>query len=253
MKLEFVPLLQVQRDLYRMPRGWERFRAYLQTLVDPETKDLKLPLSAMNPMGKDHVPALLDQYLAFDADGLAARAVADAESRLSNVGGEFKVALVIVDDAMGGWTNRYSNELTARSGSKPLHRRGWITGTLWTSEAPSEQATREETLTAVYRAAHIQQHGFAATMREIMAQEGYSMAMAGCSKPSLDEDDLEYTRAVIAPNLNTKDYPIVITSLFGDVAAASLGYAPLGLSERAGFALALSDALERRKATRDVP
>jgi len=253
MNLEFVPLLQIQRDLYRMPRGWERFRAYLQTLVDPETKDLKLPLSAMNPMGKDHVPALLDRYLAYDADGLATRAAAEAESRLSNVEGEFKVALVIVDDAMGGWTNRYSNELTARSGSKPLHKRGWITGTLWTSETPSEQAIREETLTAVYRAAHIQQHGFAATMREIMAQEGYVMAMAGCSKPSLDEVELEYTRAVIAPNLDTKDYPIVITSLFGDVAAAALGYSPLGLSERAGFALALSDALERRKATRDVP
>jgi hypothetical protein len=50
---------------------------------------------------------------------------------------------------------------------------------------------------------------------------------------------------VIAPNLDSKDYPIVITSLFGDLAAASLGYTPPGLSERAGFALALSDALKR--------
>lgn len=100
MKLEFVPLLQVQRDLYRMPRGMERFRAYIQTMVDPETKDLQLPLVAMNPMG-------------------------------------------------------------------------------------------------------------------------------------------------IAANLDSKDYPVIITSLFGDVAAASLGYAPLGLGERAGFALALSDALKR--------
>src|SRR5215475_10408911 len=119
MKLEFVPLLQVQRDLHRMPRGRERFRAYLQTLVDPETKDLKLPLSAMNPMGKDHVPALLDEYLAFDADGLAASAVAEAELRLGHVPGEFKVTLVIADDAMGGWTNRYSSEFNARSGNKP--------------------------------------------------------------------------------------------------------------------------------------
>jgi len=245
MKLEFAPLLQVQRELYRMPRGMERFRAYLQTMVDPETKDIQLPLSAMNPMGKDHVPALLDEYLAFDADGLAARAVAEAELRLSNVKGEFKVTLVIADDAMGGWTNRYSSELTARSGSKPLHKRGWITGILWTSEPPSAQATRETALTAVYRAAHIQQHGFAVTLREIMAQEGYAMAMAGCSKPSLNEDELEYTREAIAPNLDSKDYPIIITSLFGDAAAASLGYAPRGLSERAGFALALSDALKR--------
>lgn len=242
MKLEFTPLLQVQRDLYRLPRGWERFRAYLQTMVDPETKDLQLPLVAMNPMGKDHVPALLDKYLGFDADSLAARAVAEAESRLAAVDGEFKVALVIADDAMGAWTNRYSSEFTARSGSKPLHKRGWITGALWTSETPSAQAAREEALAAVYRAAHIQQHGFAVTLRELMAQEGYAMAMAGCSKPSLDDDELEYTREVIAPHLDTKDYPIVITSLFGDVAAASLGYTPLGLSDRAGFALALHDA-----------
>jgi hypothetical protein len=192
-KLEFVPLLQVQRDLYRLPRGMERFRAYLQTMVDPETKDMQLPLSAMNPMGKDHVPALIDEYLTFDADGVAARAATEAESRLSSVDGEFKVTLVIADDAMGGWTNRYSSELSARSGSKPLHKRGWITGILWTSETPSAQAAREEALTAVYRAAYIQQYGFAATLREMMAQEGYAMAMAGCLKPFLDDDEVEYT------------------------------------------------------------
>jgi hypothetical protein len=146
MKLEFVPLLQVQRDLYRLPRGMERFRAYIQTMVDPETEDIQPPLSPMNPMGKDHVPALLDEYLAFDADGVAARAVAEAESGLFNVEGEFQVTLVISDDAMGGWTNRYSSELVARSGSKPIPKRVWITGTLWTSESPSEQATREELL-----------------------------------------------------------------------------------------------------------
>jgi hypothetical protein len=244
-KLEFIPLLQVQRDLYRLPRGMERFRIYLQTMVDPETKDIQLPLSAINPMGKDHVPALLDEYLEFDADGVAARAVADAESRLSNVEGEFKVTLLLVDDAMGGWTNRYSSELSARSGSRPLHKRGWITGALWTSETPSAQAAREEALTAVYRAAFIQQHGFAITLREMMAQEGYAMAMAGCSNPSLNDDEVEYTRQVIAPHVDTKDYPLIMTSLFGDIAAVSLGYTPLGLSERAGFALALSDAQKR--------
>src|SRR5215475_10778510 len=176
-------------------------------MVDPETKDIQLPLSPMNPMGKDHVPALLDEYLALDADGVAARAVTEAESRLSNVEGAFKVGLVIADDAMGGWTNRYSSEFVARLGSKPILKRGWITGILWTSETPSAQAAREEALTAVYRAAHIQ-------------QQGYAMAMAGCAKPSIDDDELEYTREIIAPNLNSKDYPTIITGLFGDVAAA---------------------------------
>ncbi|HZS08004.1 MAG TPA: hypothetical protein VFD58_24430 [Blastocatellia bacterium] len=242
MKLEFVPLLELQRNLYGIPRGRERFNAYISTMVDPETRDLKLPLVAMNPMGKDHVPALLDEYLALDADGLAARAVAEAEARLTAVPGEFKVALVLSDDAMGGWTNRYSSEFGCRFENRPYRRRGWITGTLWTSETPSAQNSREEVLTAVYRTAYIQQHGPARTLGEMMAQEGYAMLQAGCTRPALDSEEMEYTREVIAPHLGTKDYPIQMSCLFGDPAAAALGYTPPGLSERAGFALALHDA-----------
>ena len=64
MKVTYVPLLRVQRDLYDLPRNGERFRAYLATMTDPITRDLKLPLVAMNPMGKEHVPALLDEWMA---------------------------------------------------------------------------------------------------------------------------------------------------------------------------------------------
>ena len=248
MKLEFVPLLQLQRDLYRLPRGWERFRAYLATMIDSQSTDLKLPLVAMNPMAKDHVPRLLDAYLAFDADGLAARAVSEAEARLAPVPGEFKVALVLADDAMGGWTNRYSTEFACRFESKPYLKRGWITGTLWTSDAPSAQNTRAEVLTAIYRTAHIQQHGFASTLRDMLAQEGYAMALADCTQPTLDSDEIEYTRDVIEPHLNARHHPVLIACLFGDKAADTLGYKPFGLSDRAGFALALHDA--RLRATR---
>ncbi len=149
MKLQYVPLLQLQRDLYQMPRGRERFREYLATMVDPTTRDLKLPLVAMNPMGKDHVPALLDELLALDADGIGAEAVGGAEPLLAHLAGEFKVALVVADDLLGGGTNRYDTEFKRRFGSKPYHQRGWIEGGLWTSETPSAIAVREEVLTAV--------------------------------------------------------------------------------------------------------
>ena len=39
MLLEYVPLLQVQRDLYAIPRGGERFRTYLRTMIDPHKRD----------------------------------------------------------------------------------------------------------------------------------------------------------------------------------------------------------------------
>jgi hypothetical protein len=243
MQLEYVPLLQIQRDLYRLPRGYERFRAYLKTMIDPETRDLSLPpLVAMNPMGKDHVPALLDQLLAFDADGVAARAIAEAAPKLAHIAGAFKIGLAIADDLKGGWTNRYASEFSARFEIKPILKRGWLTGILWTSETPSIKTTRETALTAVYRAAYVQQHGVARTLGEMLAQEGYAMAMAGCSQPALEADDLAYTREIIAPHLDAKDRPTVMTCLFGDVAAHSLGYPPQGLSPRAGFELALHEA-----------
>jgi hypothetical protein len=71
--------------------------------------------------------------------------------------------------------------------------------------------------------------------------------MAGCTTPSLDPDDLEYTRDVIAAHRGAQDRATIMACLFGDAAARALGYSPQGLSERAGLALALHDGRERQK------
>ena len=57
-------------------------------------------------------------------------------------------------------------------------------------------------------------------------------------------------RTVIAPHLEASDRATVMACLFGDTAATALGYPPHGLSERAGFALALHDARIRLTAGR---
>jgi len=85
-------------------------------------------------------------------------------------------------------------------------------------------------------------HRLPATLGEMLAQEGHAMARAGCSGPSLEADDLAYTRSVIGPHLGAKDRATVIACLFGDPAAHALGYPPHGLSDRAGLALALHQA-----------
>ena len=242
MHLDYVPLLKVQRELYGMPRGVDRFQAYIDTMVDAETRDLKLPLVAMNPMGKEHIPKLLDEYLAIEADELATQAVTEAAANLTDLAGEFKVTLVLSDDLMGGWTNRYTSEFAQRFQPQAYFKRGWFVGMLWTSEASTIINVREETLTAVYRGVNMHLFGFPITLSEMLAQEGQAMARAGCTKPVLDADDLDYTEEVIAPYLDTKDYPTQTVCLFGDEAAKALGYAPLGLSHRAGLALALHQA-----------
>lgn len=239
MKLSHLPLLHVQRDLYAMPRGMERFREYIKTMTDPETGDLALPLVAMNPMGKEHVAALIDQYLALAAEDIAKESIASVTADFAR---DYKVALVVSDDLKGGWTNRWASEFGHRIEGHAITKRGFITGILWTSDPPSAHYVREAVLTSIYRVEYLQSHPAPTTLRGMLEQEGYAMARAGCTAPALDEDDLEYTRTVITPHLDAHDRATVIPCLFGDPGAAALGYPPQGLTDRAGFALALHDA-----------
>ena len=241
MKLSFLPLLQIQRDLYALPRGMERFREYIRTMTDPETGDLALPLVAMNPMGKDHVLALIDEYIALGAEQIAAEAVAGAKAPALQTEG-FKVCLVVSDDLKGGWTNRWASEFNHRIEGAAITKRGWLTGILWTSEPASADRVREAVLTSIYRAEYLQTHAAPRTLGQMLEQEGYATARAGCTAPALDDDDLAYTRTVIEPHLTATDRATVIACLFGDTAANALGYPARGLSDRAGLALALSDA-----------
>ena len=243
MNIEFVPLLQIQRDLYSLPKGPERFRAYLKTMVNSDGTDVRLPpLVAMNPMGKNHVPDLLDSLLAMEAETAAAHASAEAVSHLASVSGDIKLGLVVVDDLMGGWTNRYFSEFFHRFEGPSAYKRGWISAWIWSSEAPALQAVREEVKAVIFRAAYVLEHGAALNLADMLAQEGYAMTLAGCSEPSLDAPDLDYTREVLQPHLEATDLPTLIPCLFGDPAAHALGYPPQGLSHRAGLALALSNA-----------
>ena len=263
MKLEYVPLLQVQRDLYKMPRGFERFREFIKTMRGSAEDGFELPLSAMNPMGKDHLPVFLDGLLGFDADGVAARATADAQSALrplhpapgtapgtphhapSAQSAAFKVCIVVSDDLKGGWTNRYTSELGYRFEQKAMYRRGWVPAILWTADTYTAALVREEVLACIYRAAWVQIHGYARTLGEMLAQDGWAATRAGAAAPVLDDEDLAYTRDVIAPLRERTDRATIIAALFGDPAARELGYPPLGLSPRAGLALARDEARAR--------
>jgi hypothetical protein len=255
MKLEYVPLLQIQRDLHDLPRNYARFQHYLRTIFQDDELGMRAPLLAMNPMGKEHVAALLDQYLALDADAVAAQAVGTAAAELADVPGTFKAALVMADDLMGGWTNRYANEFEYRFGwdrrapamtANPTLPRWlnhfWIFGLLWTSEPARPQHAREAILTAVHRLAYTHEHGPARNLRDMLVQEGHIMLKAGCTAPALDAEDVEYARQVLVPFLDATDNRTCMECLFGDEPGRTLGFTPRGLSPWAGLALALHDA-----------
>lgn len=239
--IEHIPLLRTQRELFELPRGMERFKTYLDTLTD-DAGDMALPLAGMNPMGHAHNVELLDDLLAMDAEGVAAMAVQEANRRLTALDLDLRVALVVVDDVRGQWTNRYFTEASHRFENRGEIRRGWTSVPCWTSETWSNELIGQETLAAIYRVAHTLEMGPARSLEEMMTQEGLALSFAHAGAPTLKADDLDYSRTIIEPLLQTTDFPTIFAVLYGDEAASSAGYTPLGLSERAGYAVALAQA-----------
>ena len=254
MKLEYVRMLAIQRDLYRIPRS-DRFRAYLRTMLDPETGELRLPLTAMNPLARDHVPRYIDLLQAIGAEEAGAQAAEDASTRLRDDPGLYRVGIVVADDGGGGWLHRASTELMHLQAELALEKRGWITCVLWSSETYGPPEIREETLISIYRAAHVARRGPPRTLREILLQEGAAMRLAGARNPALDPGALLRTRAIVSRHLDREDTPTLVATVFGDAAARELGYPPLGVPNRGGIALALHGRLQTRarRPSRDAP
>ena len=248
MPISLVPLLQIQRELYALPAGPERFRAYVRTMTG-DRDDMLLPLSLMNPMGKPHVAARLDALLAFDAEDVARSAIADVRSRLETAGvalddghADLTVALVVADDAHGGWTHRQFTDAAHRFDDRHGIARGWATVVLWSSDEPSPAIVTREVIAAIYRVLYIRRYGFPASLDEKLRQEGYVAAFAGAPR-TIEESDLARTRGVLAKHRATTSAPVSFACIFGDDAARDAGYDPLGLAAGAGFAVGLDDAL----------
>jgi hypothetical protein len=242
MKLELLPLLQIQRDLLREERGPGRFQSYLNTMRD-EHGELRLPLPAFNPMSKPHVAELLDRLIAMNAEGLAAEAMRESAGRLSGLAAlqgipSYRFGLVVADDAKGGWTNRYLFDAQDRFENRHNVTHGFITALLWSSDEPAPQRVRQETAAAIYRTAWIWRRGLPRTLREMLRQEGLAARFAGVASGAVDAA----SEAVVERQLDSQDYPTLMACLYGDTAAETLGYGPVGASADAGLRFAASAA-----------
>jgi hypothetical protein len=245
MKVIYLPVLGTLRELYTQPRDMRRFHEYIGKLTGGPG-DVVLPIGVANPMAKEHAVARIDELLALDAEAIGAAAATAAAQRLARVPSdvEIKAAVVLADDIGGGWTNRFTTEASVRFPSRGALKRPFATALVWTSEPSTVESIRREVLSAIYRVAHQQRHGLPATLAAMLTQEGLAGVFAR-AQPNLAGAELAAARRIIAQVGPSPTYPTAFACLYGDAAAAQLGYQPLGLPARAGFDVALADALER--------
>jgi hypothetical protein len=251
MRLRLHPILRELRALYRVEGVMPRFRAYTELMTAGPQSGQKqfLPLGAFSPMGQRQAE-VLDALLALDAEGEAAREGVRIEAELADMPHVFRVLLVVVDQPGNGWTQRWLTDAEWRFQGKydglpqsapAVGFDRWVTVQLWPDEAPGLDAVRREVRASVWRAAWQARHSLPLTLRQMLAQEGGAARFVGEAQP-LDPDELAYTGEILTPLRDSDHWPSCFAALYGDEAARAAGFPPLGLSHRAGFALALADA-----------
>jgi hypothetical protein len=78
----------------------------------------------------------------------------------------------------------------------------------------------------------------------LLQQEGLALRFAEAPL-EMTAAQLDAARDVLARLGDEPDYPAAFAFLYGDDAAVELGYRPLGVPPRAGFAVALANARDR--------
>ncbi len=245
------PILRDCRAIYDLSEVMDRYWAYVRLMT--EARGEFLPLGAFSPMGKRQA-AFLDALITLDAEDHAARVCAEVCAALES-DAIFRVMLVVVDEPGNGWTQRFLTDADWRFSSKtdsmpkqapPKGFDRWVSVQLWTTNFDGEPRAltldyvRQETRAALRRAIHQTEFGYPNTLATMMRQEGEVLAFSG-EQILLEPDDLEFTQVILEPLRNSDDYSTNFAALYGDDAARSVGYAPLGLSLRAGFGLALEE------------
>ncbi|WP_161884209.1 hypothetical protein [Deinococcus alpinitundrae] len=250
MHITIHPIVQELRALYGVGERntLERFWAYT-ALMSSGTE--LLPLGDFSPMGQRQ-PEYLDTLLNVDAEGLAAEYAREIKPGLETVQAEFRLMLVVVDQAGNGWTQRWLTDAAWRFQAEqvptqPADRR-WVTVQLWTHVPFSAGYLRSQVRGAVMRAVWRLKRGLPITLADHLAQEGAALRYGGglfAGEPlTLEPDELNYTRQVLRPLLGSDHWPTVFTALYGDEAASEVGFPPLGLGKLAGFGLAVWEQVE---------
>lgn len=206
MDIAVLPLLGAQRRLLDVPRGFERFREYLDTMLDA-SGEIALPLSAFNPMAKAHVAERLDTLLALDAEGVLRDCLASGLARLSVPVGRWRAGWVVVDDAQGGWTDRFLTDADHWFGGMGEVKRGFIVAYSWTGDPVAPTGLHAEALATLYRTLFKARHGAPTTLRGMLTLAGLTARFAELHY-SLGADDLAATRAIILSHLDTASFPI---------------------------------------------
>jgi hypothetical protein len=231
-----LPVLDIMIDFYKKPPNPTRFQDYLN-LLSPNRKDVILPISAYNPMAKDHVLLQLEVLKTLNTEGVMQTVISKVNAQIG--GGEFgfQVALVLADDLKGGWTNRILTDYKSKfEDGFNQEKRPFCTPFFWSSEDFDIEKIERRVEAYLWRTVFQVENGFNKTLLHHIQQEAFVKKKMNITEINYEEGDL--VQELFDNNkLNTSE-PFILAFLYGDDAVEHLGHRVIGAFEDMGFLMA---------------
>jgi hypothetical protein len=236
--IELVPTLATMAEVYRLPReggpASPRFKRYLELIPSAYA------LAAYNPMAGPHALETIEQLIAVDAEAVAVEAASDVASLCKY---PETITLVVVMCAPGAWTGRLATEIEHRTTKRPPAGHGMVM--LWTREAPTREQIRREAMAEAVRVMTVAMRGRRESVASVLDREGLAYALSGNPYGPMTSEDEHAVRDAVEV-LGTSDAISDMTAvLYGDEAAATLGWAPAGIREHGGYRWAINQAKQK--------
>ena len=196
-------------------------------------------LASYNPMAGPGAHVAVRALMEIDAERLAADEAGAVAARCE-FGGDITIAIAVPSEGM--WTDRLATEiLHCTTGERrPAHG----TALLWPGDALDEVHVRRECAAEVVRIMWTSFHGVPATLDAVLAREGLCYALTPRAGAASGDDDSAAVNHAIGVLGDTSTQGDIVAILYGDPAAITMGWTPLGISEMAGYRWAITRARE---------
>jgi hypothetical protein len=231
-----LPVLDSMIGFYKKPPSPARFQDYLN-LMTPNRKDVILPISAYNPMAKEHVLAKLEVLKALNTEGSLKAVISKVNEKNGGSEPVFQVSLVLADDLKGGWTNRILTDYKSKFDDNfNQAKRPFCTPFFWSSEDFTLEKIENRVEEYLWRTVFQVEKGFNKTLLHHLQQEAFVKKMMCVEELFYEEEDL-VQELFERHKMNTSE-PFILAFLYGDEAVEHLGHRSIGAFKDMGFLMA---------------
>ena len=236
--VQLIPTLATMAEIYKLPReggaGSPRFKRYLELIPS------HYGLVAYNPMAGPHALETTEQLLALDAEAVAMAAASEA-ANLCDYPDTITLAVVLC--APGGWTDRLATEIEHRTAHRFPPGSGLVLH--WTRETPTAEQIRREAIAEAVRVMVLARPGRSESVRSLLQREGLAYALGGNPYGPVTADDQHAVGDAVEVLGASEALGDMTAVLYGDAAAATLGWTQAGIADHGGYRWAIDQAGRR--------